>query len=99
MGGLWVLALMLCAAFVPFALLLRLMRGGQSGLALTVMSALGAVFAILLYASGRPFGVDPVMAMSVALLAALPAFLGGGAGSILGWLLRRRDDNRAGSQE
>ncbi|MFQ1699773.1 UDP-N-acetylmuramate--alanine ligase [Loktanella agnita] len=94
MGGVFVLGAMLTAACVSFVLLLRLMRGGQDGWALTVMAVLGGVFTVLLYASGRPFGIDPVFAMSVALLGVLPAFLGGGAGTFLGWLLRRRDDVR-----
>jgi hypothetical protein len=47
---------------------------------------------VLLYATGRPFGINPGFAMSAALLGVLPALLGAGAGALLGWLLRKRDD-------
>ncbi len=94
MAGIGVLALMICAAMLPFALLARLVRGGKSGLALSLMSIAGGIFVILIYASGRPFGVDPVRAISIAMLVFLPALLGGGAGALLGWMLRRRDDLR-----
>lgn len=87
-----VFGIMLACAMVPFALLTRLVRSGQSGLALTIVSVIGAAFAILIYASGRPFGIDPVFAMTVAMLTCVPALLGSTAGAFLGWLLRRRDD-------
>jgi uncharacterized membrane protein YsdA (DUF1294 family) len=85
---------MVCAAMLPFVLLAWLVRSGKSGLALSLMSIIGAVFVVLIYASGRPFGVDPLRAMSTAMLIFLPALLGGGAGALLGWMLRRRDDQR-----
>lgn len=85
---------MLTCAMAPFALLTWLMRSGQTGLALTIISVIGATFAIFIYASGRPFGVDPVIAMMIAMLACVPALLGSTAGAFLGWLLRRQDDRR-----
>lgn len=90
-----VFGVMLTSAVVPFVLLAWLMRAGQSGLALTIGSVIGATLAIFLYASGRPMGVDPVFAMTVALLACVPALLGSVAGALMGWLLRRQDDRRA----
>ncbi len=89
-----ILGVMLSCAAVPFVLLTKLMRTGQSGLALSTISVIGATLAIFVYASGRPFGIDPVFAMTVAMLACIPAFLGGTAGAFLGWLLRRQDDRR-----
>ncbi|MEL6683381.1 MAG: UDP-N-acetylmuramate--alanine ligase [Pseudomonadota bacterium] len=83
---------MLIFAGAPFALLTWLMRSGQTGLALTMVSVIGATFAVFIYASGRPFGVDPVLAMTIAMLACVPALLGSTAGLFLGWLLRRQDD-------
>lgn len=80
------------AALVPFAALVRLVRGGHAGWAMTILSVIGGSLVVLLYASGRPFRMDPVVAMSLALLLALPALLGGGAGALLGWMLRKRDD-------
>lgn len=91
-GGIF-LGMLLCA-MLPFAVLARLMRAGQSGLSLSIISGIGGVFVILIYASGRPFGIDPVLAMTLAMLACVPALLGGIAGAVLGWLLRRRDDRR-----
>jgi lipopolysaccharide export LptBFGC system permease protein LptF len=85
---------MLLCALIPFAFLTKLMRAGQSGPSLSIVSVIGAVFIILIYASGRPFGIDPVLAMTVAMLACVPALLGGIAGALLGWLLRRQDDRR-----
>ncbi|EBA12804.1 hypothetical protein [Roseobacter sp. CCS2] len=89
-----VLGVMLTCAGLPFMLLTKLMREGQTGLAWTILSVIGATLAIFIYASGRPFGVDPVFAMTVALLACVPALLGGTAGALLGWLLRRQDDHK-----
>jgi len=88
------LGLMLACAAVPFAVLTGLMRAGQSGLTLAIIAVIGAIFVILIYASGRPFGIDPVFAMTVAMLACVPALLGSTAGALLGWLLRRQDDRR-----
>ncbi|PJI91333.1 hypothetical protein BC777_0159 [Yoonia maricola] len=94
MTQLLVLGVMLIGAAAPFALLTKLMRAGHSGIALTIVAVIGAVFVILIYASGRPFGIDPVFAMTVAMLACVPALLGSTAGAFLGWLLRRQDDRR-----
>lgn len=85
---------MLTCAMVPFALLTWLMRSGQIGLSMTIMSVIGATLVIFIYASGRPFGIDPLFAMMVAMLACVPALLGSTAGAFLGWLLRRQDDRR-----
>ncbi|PXW70914.1 hypothetical protein C7964_102814 [Loktanella sp. PT4BL] len=92
MADLWIFLGMLLCAMIPFAALTRFMRAGRSGLSLSIASAIGAVLVIAIYASGRPFGVDPVLAMTVAMLACVPALLGALAGALLGWLLRRRDD-------
>ncbi|MCK0093952.1 UDP-N-acetylmuramate--alanine ligase [Yoonia sp. F2084L] len=85
---------MLTCAMVPFALLTWLMRSGQIGLSMTIMSVIGATLVIFIYASGRPFGIDPLFAMTVAMLACVPALLGSTAGALLGWLLRRQDDRQ-----
>ena len=95
MAQVFVFGLMLTCATVPFVLLAWLMRSGQSGLALTIGSVIGATLVVFIYASGRPFGIDPVFAMTVAMLACVPAMLGGIAGATLGWLLRKQDDRRA----
>lgn len=92
MSSLTIIGGMAVAALLPFAALVRLVRRGQAGLSLTILSVLGGCLAVLLFASGQPFGIDPVLAMSLALLLVLPALLGGGAGAVLGWLLRKRDD-------
>lgn len=90
-----VLGGMLCCAFVVFIILARLVRAGVNGWAVTILSLIGAGLAVALYASGRPFGIDPVLAMSAAMLGFVPALIGGGAGALLGWLLRMKDDQRA----
>ena len=83
---------MLACAMVPFFVVTRLVRDGQSGLALTIIAVIGGTFAVFLYAAGRPFGVDPVLAMAIVMLGCVPAILGSLAGALLGWLMRRRDD-------
>lgn len=92
MDGFAIIGLMVLCALVPFGLLVRLVRAGQAGWAMTILSVLGASLVILIFAAGRPFGIDPVFAMSVALVWFFPACLGGAAGALLGWLLRKRDD-------
>ncbi len=92
MTGLVILGGMVFAALVPFGILVKLVRGGHAGWSMTLLSVIGALLLVLLYATGRPFGINPVLAMSLALLVVLPAVLGGGAGAVLGWLLRKRDD-------
>lgn len=94
MTQLLVFGFMLLCAMVPFALMTWLMRSGQTGLALTIGSVIGATFVIFIYASGRPFGINPIFAMTAAMLACVPALLGSTAGAFLGWLLRRQDDRR-----
>ena len=92
MTELAVFGLMLACSLGAFGLVTWLTRRGQSGLALTTIALTGAALAILLFASGRPFGISQVYAMAAAMLVCLPAFLGTLAGALLGWLLRRRDD-------
>lgn len=94
MGGLAIIGIMAACALVTFALLLRWVRTGAFGLALSLLSVLGACLAILIYATGRPFGINPLLAMDLALLWVFPALLGGLAGGLLGWLLRQRDDRK-----
>ncbi len=89
-----ILGVMCACALIAFMGLARLVRGGKSGLALSIISGLGAVLTILIYAAGRPFGIDPVIAMGGALLFVLPTLVGAGAGALLGWMLRRKDDRR-----
>lgn len=91
-----VVAIMVVCALVPFFALVRLARAGQFGLVVTILSLFGAVGVVLFYATGKPFGIDPVQAMALLLLGVVPALLGGGAGALLGRLLRNRDDKRAG---
>ena len=92
MAELTIFAIMLAAAAIPFVWLTQLVRGGRSGLALTIGSLIGAALAVAMFAAGRPFGVDPVQAMGLAMLLLLPALLGCMAGGVLGWMLRKRDD-------
>lgn len=92
MAQIIVFGVMVFAAGVPFVWMTLAMRGGKSGLVLTVNSLLGAGLAILWFASGRAIGIDPVMAISFALLGFVPALLGSLSGTFLGWLLRRQDD-------
>jgi hypothetical protein len=87
---------MLVCAMIPFFIVTRLMRAGEVGFTLTIIAVIGGTFAIFLYASGRPFGVDPVLAMGISMLACVPALLGSLSGALLGWLIRKRDDQTIG---
>jgi hypothetical protein len=95
LGEIWIFGGMLAAAMLPFWLLTRLVQAGHSGLALTIGSVIGASLVISLYASGGTFGVNPIVATAIAMLVFVPAFLGTCAGTVLGWLLRRRADREA----
>ncbi len=86
-----IIGMVICAA-VAFVVLMHMVRAGQSGWSITVLSVLGGVFVVLIYAAVRPFGIHPVVAMTTASLVVVPALLGGGAGALLGWLMRKRDD-------
>ncbi len=92
MQAILIFVFMLMAAMVPFWLITLLVRRGQNGLALTIGSVIGGTFAIFFYATGTPIGINPVFAMGVSMLICVPALLGVFAGTLLGWLLRRRDD-------
>lgn len=83
---------MVVSAMVPFGLITRWVRAGKVGLAMTLLSLIGAALVIFLYGVQTPIGLTPVQAYSWALLFALPAMMGGAAGALLGWLLRRRDE-------
>ncbi|WP_131801589.1 UDP-N-acetylmuramate--alanine ligase [Cognatiyoonia koreensis] len=71
-----------------------LMVRGRAGLVLTVLSLLGALLAILVFATGTPIGIDPLQAWTIALLFVLPAMCGALAGTLLGWLIRWRRERR-----
>ena len=94
MPNLAVIGAMIVAAFLPLSLMAYLVRAGANGLALTLVAIVGGVCAIFWFAAGRPYGVDPVLAMGVVMLLCVPALLGAAAGALLGWLLRRQDDRR-----
>ena len=86
-----VLSTMLACAMLPFVGCARLMYQGHAGYTLTLLSVLGAAFAILLFGTNYDVGLDPVQAMAMALLFCLPALAGGLAGTLLGKLLRDRN--------
>ena len=85
-----ILGAMVLSAMVPFALCARWMRLGKFGFAMTLLSIVGAMLVIFFYGVQTPIGLTPVQAYSWALLFALPALLGGSAGCLVGWILRRR---------
>jgi len=70
-------------------------RRGRFGLPLSVVSVLGGVLAVLIYATGGTFGLDPLQAYAIALVGVLPALLGALAGFLLGWLRWTRRQGRA----
>ena len=85
--------MILCALF-PMVWLTYLMIRGKSGLTLTVLSLLGAALVILVFATSRQIGIEPVRAWAIALIFVLPAMIGASSGTLLGWLVRRRRDRR-----
>ena len=85
-----VLAVMLASGLVPFVVLCKLMLDGKAGAALTILSLIGAALAIALFASVRPFGIDPLRAIIASLVFLTPAMAGAAAGMLLGWLIYRR---------
>lgn len=85
-----ILTTMLACAMLPFVGCARLMYQGHAGYTLTLISVLGAAFAILLFATNHDIGLDPVRAIGMALLFCLPALAGGMAGTLLGHMLRKR---------
>lgn len=85
-----ILAVMFASGIVPFALMTRLMMAQHAGWSICVMSLIGAGFVVAWFASTTPMGIDPMLAVSAAFLIFLPAFLGGGMGAVLGYLLLRR---------
>jgi hypothetical protein len=87
-----VLGMMMLCGVVPFGLGCFLVLRGQVGAALTLLALIGAALAIALFASVRPFGVDPLQAIIAGLLFLAPAAAGATAGVILGWLIQRRRD-------
>jgi len=87
-----ILTTMFACAMLPFVGCARLMYQGHAGYTLTLLSVLGAAFAILLYGTNHDVGLDPVQAMGMALLFCLPALAGGLAGSLLGHLLNKRKE-------
>jgi len=89
-----ILGLMAVSALAAFALCAKWVVRGKSGAALTVIALTGAAFTLLFYATQGTLGIDPIRAWSWALLFALPATCGALAGSLLGWLIRRRRDRR-----
>lgn len=92
--GALLIAAMTACGLIPMFWLNYLMIRGKAGLVLTVLSVLGAVLVILVFATSRPIGIDPLRAWTIALLFVLPALLGAMAGTLLGWLIRRRRDRR-----
>lgn len=85
---------MTACALIPMAWMTYLMIRGKSGLVLTVISILGAMFAILYFGTETPIGIDFVQAWAIALLFVLPATLGAFTGTLLGWMIRRRRERR-----
>ncbi len=90
MADFLVVGIMLAAAVVPFVGMTVLMIRQWYGPALTVAALLGALLVLLIFATSRPVGIDPVFAMTLAMIGAVPAFIGAAAGAMLGWMIIRR---------
>ena len=90
MATVLVFILMLTSGLAPFALCTLWMQRGKVGYALTLFSVLAALLTLSVYAASRWIGIDPIGAMSSAMLVFLPGTIGCVAGSLLGWLIYRR---------
>lgn len=89
-ADLLVIVLMVVAAFAPLALATFWMQRGKVGYTLTLFTLIGTGLTVALFIASRPTDIDPVQAMSWALLFFLPALIGCAAGALLGWLIYRR---------
>ncbi|MCA1774644.1 MAG: UDP-N-acetylmuramate--alanine ligase [Paracoccaceae bacterium] len=92
MGQIYLLAIMIVGAVIPFAAMTYWVQRGRNGFALSLVSVIGGALVLLLFASVRPVGADPLMAMAWAQFFVFPGFIGALAGGLLGWLVRRRRD-------
>ncbi|MEL6571927.1 MAG: UDP-N-acetylmuramate--alanine ligase [Pseudomonadota bacterium] len=90
LADLLVFGLMFLSAMAPFGLATMWMQRGKVGYTLTLISVLGALLVLALFASVRLLGVHPMNAMSAAMLVFLPSTIGCAAGALLGWLIYRR---------
>lgn len=90
--GIAIIAAMTACGLIPMVWLTYLMVRGKSGLVMTVLSLLGAVLLVLYLATGRVIGADVLQVWTIALLFVFPALAGASAGTLLGWLIRRRRD-------
>ncbi len=94
-GGIVVFGIMVVGAFIPFGIVGYLVRMGKNGLALTLGSVIGAMLWILVWGADGRLGIDPLLAISWAMLFFVPAMIGTLSGALLGWLMRRKDDRKA----
>lgn len=94
MAGLIVFSLLMAGALAPFALVCWLAMTGRARWGIAVCASIAIALAFLVHGASRPEGLDPLFAMSWAMLVALPALFGGLSGLLLGWVLRRRAGKR-----
>lgn len=85
-------AIMVLAAFIPFGLIGYWVRTGKNGLALALGCLCGGGLVVFGWGSDGRLGLEPLIAMSWAMLFFVPATIGALSGWLLGWLMRRRDE-------
>ncbi len=91
MFDLTILLLMGACALVPCSIIVRLITARRLGAAFSAITVIVAAIAYMSIATATPAGPDPIQAIGIGLVVLLPAFAGGLAGLLIGWVLVRKD--------
>lgn len=94
MTGLIPLLIMAAGALGSFLLMAWLIDRGRNGYALTWITFVGTVVVVFTFEASRAYLFDPLRTLGWIMVLWVPALLGGGAGALTGWWLRRRREKQ-----